>query len=301
MSEPEAEAVENPTAGSTTGAAAPSIAFSPGRMKRELWSDGTVRGAALLVILTLFLGVIMPGFGPATLVWGAASVRGGAAWLGPLDTLLSFALMAGLWVWLALANAKVAGAMPELTAAIEHSGEAGEAMLARLLSRRGLTRWVRLMLYQRLATLRHRQERFAEAAAVAQSVLETPRAGPVDRGRGALLLLLIEARLELRDVAGAYYALLEATFTPMSLAEALQRMALRTRYELMIGLDTAVLDVADLRLRLSELMPGAQCGALHAMFALAAKREGDADRHDRWWQRATLLCTPEQVQQIERM
>ena len=280
----------------------PTVAFTPARLRRELWLDGLLRGAALLAILVLFFGLLGLGVKPVSLaagvVWPGA---GDAAWVAPLDTLVAVALIVGLWVWLALVNARVAKAMPGLSLLLDHDPSAGEAMLADLLKRRGLARWVRLMLYQRLATLRHRQERFAEAAAVAQSVLVTPNAGPADRGRGALLLLLLEARLELRDAIGAYLALVAVTQTPVSLTEALQRMALRTRYELMIGRDAAALEMAEQRLRLAELMPGPQCGALHAMMALAAKRVGDLPQHERWWKRVELLCSPEQVEQIRRL
>ncbi len=169
-----------------------------------------------------------------------------------------------------------------------------------------------------------------ESAAIAQTLLTHPRPGPgmvrtprlnpgklaedenadgeVKRGmkggmrgemrggsRGQLLLLLVEARLETGELGAVWWALVELARTPLGLTEALQRMALRTRYELMAGYPTAVLEDAERKAALSELMPGPQCGAFCAMLAEAAHQVGDAAGRRRWALRVDLLCTPEQV------
>lgn len=112
------------------------------------------------------------------------------------------------------------------------------------------------------------------------------------------MLMLAEARLELRDLAGAWLALHALASTPVSLSEALQRMGLRARYEVMAGHDEAALDRAEEKIRLAELMPGPQCGAYHALLATAAQRVGRNDDHRRWWGRVELLCNPEQIAQL---
>ncbi|MEL7087137.1 MAG: hypothetical protein AAGL98_01645, partial [Planctomycetota bacterium] len=204
------------------------------------------------------------------------------------------------WVMLNRAGAGVMRALPQVTAVAEQHPAAGEAALADMLGKRFLPRWVRLMLYHRLALLRHRQQRYGESAAVAQCLLTASRPGPTGRHRANLLLLLVEARLELRDAVGAWMALHALAQTPVSLNEALQRMALRARHEVMAGQDAAALHRAEEKIRLAELMPGPQCGAFHALLATAAHRVGRADDHRRWWARVELLCSPEQIQQLDQ-
>ncbi len=278
------------------------VRFDPAAMRRESWVDGVIRGAALFVIVVVLLGLTGIGWRPvAALVGVVRPGAAGAAWVGTLETLAGLAVVVGLWVWLATVNARVAATLPELTLAVEARPDAAEAALVRLLARRGMTRWARLMLYQRLAVLRHGQGRFAEAAAVAQLTLTAARPGPAARGRSQLLLVLVESRLEVHDAPGAYLALVELSRTEVTLTEALQRMALRARYELLIGHDAGVLHLAEEKARLSELMPGPQCGGFHAMLALAAARAGDEARRAHWWRRVELLCTAEQVEQLGRM
>lgn len=202
------------------------------------------------------------------------------------------------WVGLSAVGARVARALPGLSAVLDANPVAGEAALADMMSKRALPRWVRLMLMHRLAMLRHRQQHFVESSAIAQTLLITARPGPASIHRANLLLLLAEARLELRDGVGAWLALVELARTPLGLTEALQRMALRTRYELMVGQPDHALAGVEQKMRLAELMPAPQSGALHAMLAAAAKQAGRDDWFDRLWPRVELLCSPAEIGQM---
>ena len=88
------------------------------------------------------------------------------------------------WVLLAAAGVRAVQALAPLTMLIEQNPAAGESALAQLMQRRALPRWVRQSLYHRLALLRHRQQRWAESAAVTQSLLRQPLRGPAGGGAG---------------------------------------------------------------------------------------------------------------------
>ncbi|MEM7624375.1 MAG: hypothetical protein AAF333_01970 [Planctomycetota bacterium] len=273
-------APEGPTPGSEEKPRRRVPVFRPQRMQQQLWVDALLRGGALGALLIAFVALVGTGTGGS-----AAGVLGAVV------------LVIG-WAVLNRAGAGVARALPQVSATIDQHPGAGEAVLADLLSRRLLPRWVRLMLYHRLALLRHRQQRYGESAAIAQCLLSADRPGPMGRHRANLLLLLVEARLEMGDTLGAWMALHALAHTPVTLNEALQRMALRARYEVMVGHDDAALHLAEQKVRLAELMPGPQCGAFHALLATAAHRAGRAEDHRRWWTRVELLCSDEQIRQL---
>ena len=255
--------------------------FRPQKLSWRLRIDAWLRGIALAALFVAFAFLIGTGAGGS-----AAGVLGAVV------------LVIG-WALLNRAGAQVARTLPQLGALADQNPAAGEAALADLLNKRLLPRWVRLMLVHRLALLRHRQQRYGESAAIAQTLLTAERIGPVARHRANLLLLLVEARLELRDPVGAWMGLDALARTPVSLSEGLQRMALRARYEVMAGQDAAALHLVEQKVRLAELMPGPQCGAFHALLATAAHRLGRADDHRRWWARVELLCSPEQIKQLD--
>lgn len=271
---------ETPEAQAEVPGAGARIAFSPARFRRALWIDGAVRAVAMGAVFLAFFILLTIGVGGSTV---AVVMAVGA-------------LLA--WVGLSAVGARVARALPGLGAALESNPEAAEPVLAEMLGKRALPRWVRMMLMHRLAALRHRQQDFLSSSAIAQTLLTTPRPGPAKSQRANLLLLLVEARLELRDALGAWLALVELGRTPLGLTEALQRMALRTRYELLARQDEQALRGIDQKMRLAELMPAPQCGALHAMLAAAAQRAGRQDWVDRLWPRVELLCSEEEIGQL---
>jgi hypothetical protein len=175
-----------------------------------------------------------------------------------------------------------------------------EAILAAALQRKPLHRVLRLMLYHRLAVLRHRQERWGEAAAISQAVLRY-RLGPAGAVRVHLLFLLVESRLNARDLAGAHAGLLELHAMPLGLAEVLQRTALQTRYEVAAGYDDQALSNLESKVQAAELMPALQSGGLHALLAEAAQHRGQMDLATWLQRRAELLLNPQELVRAGRL
>ena len=254
--------------------------FTEQRLRREVRIDALCR-------LGLFVGVL------------AVVVLASVGWAGVWSGMLAAAAIIGGWVALSIVNAKTAGAARGLFAVIDQHPDAAEQAVAQLLAKRGLVSWVRMMVYHAWAALRHRQGRYEESAALCRGVLSR-RLGPGEGARPNLLLMFVEASLETQRPFDAYPALGALYAVPLDLNEALQRLGLQTRYELMIGADNAAFDRWADKVAMAELMPPAQAGATHAMLALAAQRLGQTDAQ-RWLaRRAELLCTPAQLDQLKR-
>jgi len=81
----------------------------------------------------------------------------------------------------------------------------------------------------------------------------------------------------------------------LGLIDSLQRLSLQTQYEVAIGADAAALGGLRQKVELSELMPAAQCGAMHALLAIASQRRGQHEVAQWLRRRAELLCTAEQL------
>jgi hypothetical protein len=254
-----------------------------------------------------------PPFHPATLqfqmnmdaAWRLGSVAMMAAALifaahssaaSHLAYLLALFVVVG-WIAISISSARVWQVLARVTALLEHAPQHAETLIADALSRRALHRAVRLLMYHRLAVLRHRQQRFAEAAAICQALLAY-NLGAVRQVRPHLLLLLAECRLLACDLYGAWLALGELAPMELNLIESAQRMALRTRYEIAAGYYQLACQDVRQKVQLSELMPPAQCGALHAMLAFAARHCDHGQLADWLQQRAELLCTPQQIQSL---
>ncbi|WP_432797908.1 hypothetical protein [Poriferisphaera sp. WC338] len=201
------------------------------------------------------------------------------------------------WFALNAVNARTGRELSQMTGIIEIDPAGAERWLAGVMERRPLIGWVRLMIYHRVAMLRHKQERFSESAAICRSVLGY-RLGPAEGTRGHLLLILSEASLEIGDIASAYSALRELYGMRVSLMEALQRLALQVRYELMSGNERAAVTGVDGKMEMAELLPGPQCGAVHEMLRIAAERCGEIELAMRLKARSELLCSQTQRDKI---
>lgn len=257
------------------------VSFTPQRFERELWIDSALRRALVLAAVIAIVGLV---------IYERAETA--AAFL--VVMLLVFG-----WIAMNTISANVWRALPAVTMMIGRNPAAAEDGLARLLKRRPLMRWVRLLLYHRLAAIRHRQHRFQESAAICRAVLGQPL-GPAGKQRGSLLLMLAEASLQCRDLYGAYAALCELHREKLGLAERLQRLAIQTRYEVLTGHDRAALGGLRDKLLLAELMPAEHCGAVHAMLTVSARRAGRADLADWLWRRSQLLCGAEKLDRLAR-
>lgn len=253
--------------------------FTPDRFLRDLGIDSAIRWAALVVV------VIAAGYLILT---------------EQTDTPLGLAVVLALafgWISINTISATIWRTLPSITEMIGPDPASAEALLAEQLKRRPLVRWVRLMLYHRLASIRHRQQRFHESAVICQSLLGQSL-GPARRQRGPLLLMLLEAQLYCGNLHGAYAALLELHRQPLSLVESLQRLALQTRYEVLAGHDGAALAGVKQKLMLAELMSADHCGAMHAMLTTSATRAGHGELADWLWRRTNLLCSPAQIRHL---
>jgi hypothetical protein len=253
--------------------------FDPQRFYRELQIDGALRWVSGVLIVVAIIAAV--GFDQSGSVVGLGLVMG---------------LVFG-WVWISSISTGVWRALPGVTASIGPDPSAAEQALAQLVRRRPLMRWVRLMLYLSLASIRHRQYRFAESAAICQAVLSQPL-GPARRHRGRLLLMLAEAQIQCGNLWDAYLALSELHRQQLTLVESLQRIAIQTRYEVLAGHDHAALADVRQKLLLCELMPPIHCGAMHAMLTASAQRTGQHELADWLWRRSELLCGRETLARL---
>lgn len=277
---PASEAVEGQSVSAMARATMP--AFAPRRLREQVRIDAALRTAMFL------------GLGAALVVSSLLDRPGQAQW----GSVLLMGVL-GVWVWVGSVNTRVTQWLPLISSVLERDPAEAEGLIAQGLSRRGLQRALRMMLYHRLALLRHHQGRFAEAAAICQTVLEYPLR-QAESSRANLLLILAESRLESGDLAGAHWSLSQLHTLRLSVVEWLQRMALQTRYEVLAGQDAAALAELEQKLRMAELMPALQCGAVHVMLASAAHRSGQSMLAGWLERRAKLLMNESQIAAVWR-
>jgi len=257
------------------------VTFSRERFEQELMIDMVLRrGVAVVAFAAVVFAVI---FSHSSSMFGMLVVM-----------LCVFA-----WILISSISANVWRSLSTVTAMIGPSPVTAETHLAELMRRRALMRWVRLLLYHRLASIRHRQHRFAESAAICQAILAQPL-GPARRQRGSMLLILAEASMQCHDLHSTYWALVQLQEVKLNLAERLQRLAIQTRYEVLSGHDRAALSGIQQKLLLAELMPAEHCGAMHAMLTASAKRAGKQELADWLFKRSELLCGRERLDKLIR-
>jgi hypothetical protein len=244
--------------------------FDPRRLRRQMRTDVIVLWAVALAVGIALVAAVQ--LGNSSLAAGGVIVFA--------TTLLWFAVNS--------VSAKTWHELRQITALIDHAPNHAEDRLAGALKRWPLQRSVRLLIHHRLAMLRHRQQRFAETATIGAAVLRY-RMGNAERIRAHLLLLMAESYLILGQLDHAYATLHQLYGLQLNLVESLQRMALQTRYEISAGQDDQALRSLDSKIELAELMPATQCGALHAMFAIAARRSEQTTLANWLQQRAELI------------
>ena len=213
-------------------------------------------------------------------------------WLWPLLALV-FAVIG--WVMLNFLSARTNHQLLRLTGMMEEDPATAEHELAQLMQRRPLLRHVRLLLYHRIALLRHLQKEYAQTIAICQSV-QAQSLGPAEHIRPGLTLTLCHAQLQCNDLIGAYHTLMQLHALPMSLIERLGLMSLQARYELAVGAYETLVQQAGWKVQMAELMPAGLCGAYHFMLSKAAEQVGDAPMAKWMQKRASLLLTPAQLE-----
>jgi hypothetical protein len=255
--------------------------FAARRFRSELTIDRAIR---LLALAAVILALTLDSF------WNTL--------IPHLSTIIMVGVAIG-WIALSMVSGRVFHQLPLITGWVERDPGAAESAIALALPRRPLQRSVRLLLYHRLAMLRHRQQRFAESAAICQA-LAGEKLEPAVNIRVNVLLMLLEAQLECGNLAGAYAALAQLHQLPLGLVEGLQRLALQVRYEVACGYDAQALQGLDQKIAMIEMLPGPPCGALHGLLAIAATRLRHARLAEWLWRRATLICTPEALADVRQ-
>lgn len=273
--------------------------FAPSRFQNQMGRDTGVRWAIFGSLVVVIFATMFTTTGESMAV-------------------LPMVIVAVAWVGIGMVSTRVAQRLHRVAELIHRDPARAEELLADLISRWPLHRSVRVLLYHRLAMLRHRQQRYAETSAICQvllrqslgmttNLMSAPRGtmsagadgadGMHDRAGGLrthILLMLAESRLRCGDLAGAWTALSQLHSAPVSLIESLQRLALQTQYEIAAGQYDAALAQIEHKIRLAELMPAPQCGAIHSLLADAAEYSG-RERLATWLNaRADLLTTAEQ-------
>lgn len=267
--------------------ATPNARFDRLRFDRQRTLDRLINGGFIWIVVFALL-----------LALGLPMLNLGGLWI--VSSLLAPLALLGAWLVLTQTTAQIGRALPLISTLIERDPAGAEQAIQKALSRYPVMRWARLLTYHRLATLRHRQRRFDEAGEICFAVLCEPLRGPAAAARPHLLLMLAESKLETGDLPGAYHTLDTLYRTRLSLVEALQRLALQTRYELMVNAPAAAMHAGRQKIELAELMPPAQCGAMHAMLAYAAQQTNQP-QIARWlWDRARLLTPPTLLKQFEQ-
>jgi len=254
-------------------------AIAPGRLERDLQRDQLVRWSLILLIPTGVAVLFARHFN---------SENAMTLWM---------LLVSGAWVAVSLINANVWRSVMQMEALLARGHESAVTQLLDGLRRLPLHRAVRIMIYHRLAVVLHQQGLFYHVIGICQQVLSETM-GSAEQVRSHILLLLVESRLAVGDLYGAYLGLLELSRRRLRLVESLQRLGLQTRYLVSCGYDEVALYDLKQTIRMSELMPSAQCGAMHALLGIAAQRSEQTSLTQWLQQRASLLCEPKQLEQL---
>lgn len=290
--EPDSDGADSGISGDTdststniaSSAAASCPPFDADHLERQLRWDSAARWILfVLVVLLLAPSFVATWYGPGI--------------IPPALTAPFTVLVVVLWIWMGTTTRRAADRLMRATALLEHDGELTETYLADGMRRRPIGRSIRLLLYHRLAVLRHRQGQFFEVGVIAQSLLAYPLRS-VEHIRTHLLLLLAESQLRVGNPTTAHGAMQQLHKRKLQLVESLQLLALQTQYEVSLGYHADALNNLDEKIRLAEIMPGPQCGALHAMLATAANQTQRQTLADWLQRRAELLCSSKQLNEL---
>ena len=245
------------------------------RFRRDLTLGALMRGALLtLAALSLLSGPVLGGKYDATLVLLAV----GAVWL-----VLSYRSMRG---------SRIVADSPSLIAAGQY--DAAEQRIVAGLHAFSLFKTGKLLALHHLAVLRHAQRRWRECAMLARALLRQ-RPAPASGLARSAHLILADALLESDDLPGAYENIVRLYQQRLSLAEAINLLAVQTEYEARLGAWPAMLARVESKVQLSELMPSRQSATVQALLSLAARRSGQSDLENWLRRRAELLASPDEL------
>jgi hypothetical protein len=239
-------------------------------LRRDLTLSSLVKGALVTAGLAcLVLGPIVGSSFPLTIIVLA---------------------IGGVWLVLSYRSAKgssLAADSPTLIARGEF--DEAEHRIEQVLRSFSLFRTVKLLSLHHLAVLRHAQRRWRDSAMLSQALLRQ-RLGSLQGVSRSSRLMLADSLLELGDLRGAHEALSSLYQERLTLAEAMNLMAVQLDYESRIGAWASMMQNAASKVQLAELMPTPAAARTQALLALAATKLA---RHD-WatWlrRRAELLA-----------
>jgi tetratricopeptide (TPR) repeat protein len=147
-----------------------------------------------------------------------------------------------------------------------------EARLERMLGRFSLSERAQSMLFQQLAWLLFRRERFAEVVEICRELLRH-RVGRIQGLGFHIRLMLADSLLLLGQVEEAYAAFRPVYDAPLTLAERMKLLPVQLRYELAAGHAGAAASGLAEKVRVAELLESPRAALVHALLAEACRRE----------------------------
>jgi hypothetical protein len=203
---------------------------------------------------------------------------------------LTVAGIGAIWLILSYRSARgssLAADSPSLIA----SGQFDEAehRIEQVLRTFSIFRTVKLLSVHHLAVLRHAQRRWRESALLSQAILRQ-RLGSLQGLSRSSRLMLADSLMELGDMRGAYDALVGLYNQRLTLAEAMNLLAVQLDYEARVGAWPSMMQNLPAKVQLAELMPSPVAARTQALLALAAKRTGRDDWSNWLRRRAELLA-----------
>ena len=238
-----------------------------------------------LTLSTMLKGLII-GVGVATFIMRGA--------IGP-SHLLVLALLGLAWIVLSYRSAmgsRMAADSQSLIAAGRY--EAAEEQIEQVLGTFSLFRTSKLLGIHQLAVLRHAQQRWADAAVLCRALLGR-RLGPIKGVNKQCRLMLADAMLELGDSNGAHDALAGLYQQRLTLAEAINLVAVQADFHGRSGNWAELAAGIENKVQLAELMPSSLAARTQALLALAAKKTGRDDWASWLTRRAELLADVQEL------
>ena len=172
--------------------------------------------------------------------------------------------------------------------------EAAEEQLEQVLASFSLFRTSKVLGIHQLAVLRHAQKRWADAAVLCRALVGR-RLGPVKGVAKQCRLMLADSMMELGDARGAHEALAGLYTQRLTLAEAINLLAVQSDFHGRAGNWAELFSGIETKVQLAELMPATMSARTQALLALAAKKLGRNDWASWLTRRAELLADVQEL------
>jgi hypothetical protein len=209
--------------------------------------------------------------------------------------LLVLALLGFAWIVLSYRSAmgsRMAADSQSLIAAGRY--DAAEEQIEQVLGTFSLFRTSKLLGIHQLAVLRHAQKRWPDAAVLCRALIGR-RLGPIKGVTKQCRLMLADAMLEMGDARGAHEALAGLYQHRLTLAEAINLLAVQADFHGRAGNWAELAAGMEAKVQLAELMPAPLAARTQALLALAAKKTGRGDWASWLTRRAELLADVQEL------